>query len=93
MQVLKCKLNLLVIAIIFACAITTLADAESISGNVSDGTGSVPLDYVYVHAEGINHGDDSDGGVDEDGNYTIYDLYPENWRVYVRFHGPYDNGY
>ena len=93
MQVLKSKLNLLVIAIIFACAITTLADAESISGNVSDGTGSVPLDYVYVHVERIDHGDDRDGGVDEDGNYTIYDLYPENWCVYVRFHNPYDNGY
>ncbi|MFQ6040257.1 MAG: carboxypeptidase-like regulatory domain-containing protein, partial [Candidatus Poribacteria bacterium] len=92
MKVLKPKLTLLVIALFFACAITTLADAESISGNVSDGTGSVPLDHVYVRAYRIDSADRRDTNVDGDGNYTI-DVYPENWRVYVMFHGPYDRGY
>ena len=91
MQVLKSKLNLLVIALFFACAIT--ADAESISGNVSDGTGSVPLDYVWVRAERTNDpGDTGAVEVDDVGNYTM-DVHPENWRVYVEFDGPYDNGY
>jgi len=94
MQVLKSKLNLLVIAIIFACAITTLADAESISGNVVDGTGSVPLDYVWVRAEKINDPNHRIGAhVGGDGNYTIGDAHSDNWRVYVGFDGPYDHGY
>jgi len=91
---LRSKLNLLVIALFFACAITTLADAESISGNVSVGASPVPLDHVWVRAEKINDPGHRIGAyVGGDGNYTIGDAHPDNWRVYVGFNGPYDHGY
>lgn len=62
-MLLKSKLNLLIIALFFACAIATLADAESISGNVSVGTSGVPLDHVWVRAERVDNFDTRDNEV------------------------------